>query len=201
MFHSNPHLKIRATGSYVPERKVSNQELVAEVDTFSKITDWSRRDCVFFGDGAGAAVLEKSDQDGLFTSQIYSNTVDVDGFTVRPGEKYFEMNGRAVYETGTRVLPKAIQDLLDTSGVKVSEVTAFIPHQPSIRILQATAQALGIPFEKFRTNMDRFGNTSGATIPLLLDEVNNKGELRRGGIVAFAAVGSGWTWGAALLRW
>jgi 3-oxoacyl-[acyl-carrier-protein] synthase-3 len=77
----------------------------------------------------------------------------------------------------------------------------MIPHQPSIKILQKTAEIIGLPFEKVMTNMDRYANTSGGTIPILLDEVNRTGKLTKGKIILFAAVGSGWTWGASIIKW
>jgi len=83
----------------------------------------------------------------------------------------------------------------------IDDIDLMIPHQPSIRILQKTAEIIGLPFEKVMTNMDKYANTSGATIPILLDEVNKSGKLKRGNIVLFAAVGSGWTYGASIIKW
>ena len=77
----------------------------------------------------------------------------------------------------------------------------MVPHQPSIRILEETAKIIGLPFEKVMTNMDRFANTSGGTIPILMDELNKVGKLKKGDIILFAAVGSGWTWGASIMKW
>ena len=176
--------------------------LVIGADTFSRITDWSRRDCVFFGDGAGAVVLQASPhEDGLFSSVLYADGRGHEGFTVLPRDPHFTMNARAVYETGTTVLTSAIQEVVGRNGLEMGQVTAFIPHQPSIRLLRRTAELIDVPFEKFHHNMARYANTSGGTIPLLLDEVNRAGHLHAGDIVVFAAVGSGWTWGAAVHRW
>jgi 3-oxoacyl-[acyl-carrier-protein] synthase-3 len=176
--------------------------LVIGSDTFSKITNWESRDCVFFGDGAGAAVVEASDDpDALFDSRLYSDTQETDNFTVYPDDRFFTMNGRAVYETGTRVLPEAILALLDKNELCIDDVRWIIPHQPSHLLLKETARKLGFPFERVRRNMDRYANTSGATIPLLFDEVHRSGDLQRGDLVVFAAVGSGWAWGAAVYRW
>ncbi len=176
--------------------------LIIGADTFSRITDWSRRDCVFFGDGAGAVVVSRtSDPRALFSSALYADGRGQDAFTVHRGEKYFSMVGREVYETGTRVLPEAITDVLKANGATVGDLRFLFPHQPSIRILQKTAEVLELPFERVMTNMDRYANTSGATIPLLLDEVRREGRINSGDLLAFAAVGSGWTWGAGLLRW
>ncbi len=106
-----------------------------------------------------------------------------------------------MYETGVQVLPKAINQVLADTGISIDEVDYLIPHQPSIRILKDTAEIIGLPFEKVMTNMDRYANTSGGTIPILLDEVNRAGKLKPGSLVLFAAVGSGWTYGASLIRW
>ena len=111
------------------------------------------------------------------------------------------MNGRAVYETATEVLPKAINQVLEDTGLAVSDIDYMIPHQPSIRILQKTAEIIGLPWEKVMTNMENYANTSGATIPILLDEVNKSGKLKKGDTILFAAVGSGWTYGASILKW
>jgi 3-oxoacyl-[acyl-carrier-protein] synthase-3 len=99
------------------------------------------------------------------------------------------------------VLPEAINNVLKRSNLNISDVDYLIPHQPSIRILKKTAEILGLPFEKVKTNMDRYANTSGGTIPILLDEVNRSGDLKKGDTIVLAAVGSGWTWGAAVLKW
>jgi 3-oxoacyl-[acyl-carrier-protein] synthase-3 len=111
------------------------------------------------------------------------------------------MNEKAVYETATKVLPEAINKVLKRCLIDLDDVNYFIPHQPSIRILKKTAEILGIPFEKVKTNMERYANTSGGTIPILLDEVNRSGALKDGDLLVFAAVGSGWTWGAAAMKW
>ncbi|MDD2995031.1 MAG: ketoacyl-ACP synthase III [Paludibacter sp.] len=194
---------------------VYNNVLVIGADTFSKITDWSRRDAVFFGDGAGAAVVTSSNvTEGFLAYRIYTDTEnEMLGFTIpgggseiplHPGnmqEQYFQMNGKAVFASATQALPKAINQVLEDTGLTIADIDLMIPHQPSIRILQKTAELIGLPFEKVMTNMDRYANTSGATIPILLDEVNRAGKLKHGDIILFAAVGSGWTYGASIIKW
>ena len=190
--------------------------VVVGADTFSKITDWKRRDAVFFGDGAGAAVFSNgSENEGFLSMRLYTDGRGKFNFTIPAGgseipasadsiEKglhYFQMNGRAVYETGTEVLPKAINQVLSDTGLTVSDIDFMIPHQPSIKILQKTAEIIGLDWEKVMTNMDRYANTSGGTIPILLDEVNKSGKLKKGDNILFAAVGSGWTYGAAIIKW
>jgi len=194
---------------------VYNNVLVIGADTFSKITDWTRRDAIFFGDGAGAAVMTSANvTEGFLAYRLYTYTKeDMLGFTIPGGgseiplspdnlnEQYFEMNGKSVYNTATMALPKAINQVLQDTGLSIHDIDLMIPHQPSIRILQKTAELIGLPFEKVMTNMDKYANTSGGTIPILLDEVNRSGKLQKGNIVLFAAVGSGWTYGASIIKW
>lgn len=196
---------------------VYNNVLIIGADTFSKITDWTRRDCIFFGDGAGAAVLTASNvTEGFLAYRLYTYTDDrMLGFTIPGGgselpltkdniednSQYFQMDGHAVYESATKVLPQAINQVLEDTGLTIDDIDIMIPHQPSIRILQKTAEIIGLPFDKVMTNMDKYANTSGATIPILLDECNRAGKLHKGDIVLFAAVGSGWTYGASIIKW
>jgi 3-oxoacyl-[acyl-carrier-protein] synthase-3 len=116
-------------------------------------------------------------------------------------EQYFKMNGKAVFNSAITVLPKAINQVLEDTGLSISDIDIMIPHQPSIKILQKTAEIIGLPFEKVMTNMDKYANTSGGTIPILLDEVNKADKLKKGSIVLFAAIGSGWTYGASIIKW
>jgi len=195
---------------------VYDNVLVIGADTFSKITDWERRDAVFFGDGAGAAVFSHGNiNEGFLAFRLYTDgrgkfyfTVPAGGSempateeSVKKGLHYFQMNGGAVYETATKVLPKAIYQVLADTGLSINDIDYMIPHQPSIKILQKTAEIIGLPWSKVMTNMDRYANTSGGTIPILLDEVNRSGKLKSGNILLFAAVGSGWTYGASILKW
>jgi len=195
---------------------VYDNVLVIGADTFSRIIDWTRRDAVFFGDGAGAAVISHSNVTGGFLAyRLYSDgrgknhfTIPAGGSefpashkTVGDGMHFFRMNGKAVYDTGTVVLPKAINQVLADTGLSIDDIDLMIPHQPSIKILQRTAEVIGLPFEKVMTNMDKYANTSGGTLPILLDEVNRAGKIKDGNIILFAAVGSGWTYGAAIIKW
>lgn len=194
---------------------VYNNILVIGADTFSKITDWTKRDAIFFGDGAGAAVISSANvTEGFLAYRLYTDTSkDMLGFTIPGGgseiplndsnlyEQYFQMNGKSVYESATKALPSAINQVLSDTGLSVDDIDIMIPHQPSIRILMKTAELIGLPFEKVMTNMDKYANTSGGTIPILLDEVNKSGRLKKGNIVLFAAVGSGWTYGASIIKW
>lgn len=194
---------------------VYDNVLCIGADTFSKIVDWKRRDCVFFGDGAGAAVLSHcNDNEGFWNFRLYSDGRGTEGFTIPAGGSEmpasldtlaqnlhtFRMDGKAVYNTATEVLPKAILSLLNDCNMSIDEIDYLIPHQPSIAILKKTAEIIGLPFSKVMTNMEKYANTSGGTIPILLDEVNRSGLLTKGKNILFAAVGSGWTWGAGIYK-
>lgn len=195
---------------------VYDNVLLIGADTFSKITDWNRRDCVFFGDGAGAAVFTSGEeQEGFQAFRLYSDgrgkwnwTIPAGGSetpasqeSIDQGLHYFQMNGKAVYDTAVDVLPKAINKVLDDTGLTVEDIDFMIPHQPSVKILEKTAEILGLPWEKVMTNMHEYANTSAGTIAILLDEVNKSGKLSKGSTILFAAVGSGWTYGASILKW
>lgn len=196
---------------------VYNNVLVIGADKFSSIIDWSRRDSVFFGDGAGAVVLTHThNEEGFLSYRLYTDTrenhlgftvpaggseIPIDNNILTQGLQYFQMDGKAVYNSAISVLPKAIKKVLDDTNLSISDVDIMIPHQPSIKILKKTAEIIGLPFEKVKTNMDKYANTSSGTIPILLDEVNQSGEIKKGNNILFAAVGSGWTYGAAIIKW
>jgi 3-oxoacyl-[acyl-carrier-protein] synthase III len=190
--------------------------LVIGADTFSKITDWGKRDAVFFGDGAGAAIVSHANvNEGFLAYRLFSDGRGKDKFTVLAGGSempssidtvnnklnYYKMNGKAVYNTAIKVLPKAINQVLADTGLSIEDIDFMIPHQPSIGILKKTAEIIGLPFEKVMTNMDKYANTSGGTIPILLDELNKTKKLKKGNTILFAAVGSGWTYGASIIKW
>lgn len=190
--------------------------LVIGADTFSTITDWSRRDAVFFGDGAGAMVLSATDDDkGFIDFLLYTDGTGKEHFTVpaggsekpssnesvQDGNHFFQMNGPEVFKTAVEVVPKCISEILHKNSMTIDEVDFMLPHQPSIRILQEVARKVDLPFEKVKTNMDRYANTSGGTIPIILDETKKNNEFSDGDLLLFAAVGAGWTWGTALYKW
>ena len=196
---------------------VYNNVLVIGADTFSRIVDWTRRDAVFFGDGSGAAVLTSANvTEGFLAYRLYTDSShDYLGFTIPAGGseipitpeileqrlQYFQMDGKAVFNSATQALPQAIYQVLEDTGLSIDDIDLMIPHQPSIKILKKTAEIIGLPFEKVMTNMDKYANTSSGTIPILLDEVNKSGKIHKGDNILFAAVGSGWTYGASIIKW
>lgn len=206
-----------SVGSQYIASGVYNNVLVIGADTFSKITDWTRRDAIFFGDGAGAAVISSANvHEGFLAYRLYTDTShDMLGFTIpgggseiplvedniTKGLQYFQMDGKAVFASATQALPKAINQVLEDTGLSIADIDIMIPHQPSIRILQKTAEIIGLPFEKVMHNMEKYANTSGGTIPILLDECHRSGKIKKGNIILFAAVGSGWTYGASIIKW
>jgi 3-oxoacyl-[acyl-carrier-protein] synthase-3 len=190
--------------------------LVIGADTFSNITDWSRRDAVFFGDGAGAILLSDTKEDkGFIDFILHTDGTGKEHFTIlgggseKPaskdsfdnGEHFFQMNGKEVYKTAIDVVPKCISEILKKNDLTIDEIKFLLPHQPSIKILQEIAKQVNLPFEKVKTNMDRYANTSGGTIPIILDETLKNNRLENGDLLLFAAVGAGWTWGTALYKW
>lgn len=184
------------------EADAADNVVVVGADTFSSITDWTDRSCVFFGDGAGAVVLQRSGSgDGLLALTLHADGSGREGFFVPSGGQHFRMDPHAVYRAGTSVLPEAIRTALTLAGRSLDDMRYVVPHQPSRRVLDETASQLGIPPDRILRNMDRYANTAGGTIPLLLDETVRGGKLDAGDEFLMAAVGSGWTWGAAVVKW
>ncbi len=204
-----------ATGVQYIRSGMYNNVLVIGADTFSNITDWSRRDAVFFGDGAGAILLSDTEEDkGFLDFVLHSDGTGKEHFTIPAGgsetptsqetidngQHFFQMNGREVYKTAIDVVPKCISEILIKNNRTIDEIKFLLPHQPSIKILQEIAKRINMPFEKVKTNMDRYANTSGGTVPIILDETFKNNELVAGDLLLFATIGAGWTWGTALYK-
>jgi 3-oxoacyl-[acyl-carrier-protein] synthase III len=176
--------------------------LVIGADTFSKVTDWNHRDCVVFGDGAGAVVLERKDREnGLFSSILLADGEGIDHFTVYPGDVHFSMVGKAVFDKATTAVPECILEILRINGLGLEDVSMIVPHQATAGVLRRIAAVLDIPFSRIQTNLELYANTAGATVPLLLDQVNRGGLLHEGDLLLLVSIGAGWTWGASLYRW
>jgi 3-oxoacyl-[acyl-carrier-protein] synthase-3 len=205
-----------ATGVQYIKSGMYKNVLVIGADTFSNITDWTRRDAVFFGDGAGSMVLSATTEDkGFLDFKLYTDGSGKDHFTIpgggseKPttsdsfanGDQFFQMNGPEVYKTAIEVVPKCIDEILTKNNCSIEDIKFLLPHQPSIKILQEVARRVNMPFEKVKTNMDRYANTSGGTIPIILDETLKNNKFQKDDLLLFAAVGAGWTWGTALYKW
>ncbi len=188
--------------------------LVIGSETFSRILDWNdRTTCVLFGDGAGAVVIEAQQQPGtsadrgVLTSHLradgrYRNKLYVDGgpsSTRTVG--HLRMEGRAVFKHAVAMITDVIDDTFKATGTSADDIDWFVPHQANKRIIDDSAHKLGIAPEKVILTVDRHGNTSAASIPLALSVGVADGRIKRGDLVLLEAMGGGFTWGAALVRW
>jgi 3-oxoacyl-[acyl-carrier-protein] synthase-3 len=173
--------------------------LLVASETYSKLTDWSRRDCVFFGDGSGAVVLQR-DETSYCEIDLYADGTGKEAFTVHHGD-YFSMIGKEIYKGGTTKLPSSIQSLLERTGVDKNDITHVIPHQPSINILKKTAEILDVDFSKFATSMGEYANTAGASIPITLNKLYEQNKLKKNDLLLLTTIGSGWVWGSGLIKW
>jgi 3-oxoacyl-[acyl-carrier-protein] synthase-3 len=183
--------------------------LVVGTEVFSRILDWNDRGtCVLFGDGAGAVILEASDEPGILASALhadgsYSDILSVPGNVCGGkivGSPFLQMDGQAVFKFAVKVLADVARETLDQAGMKPGDIDWLIPHQANIRIIQATAKKLGVPMEKVVTTVERHGNTSAASIPLALDAAVREGKIKPGDTLMLEGVGGGFTWGAVLLK-
>ena len=173
--------------------------LLVASETYSKLTDWSRRDCVFFGDGSGAVVLQR-DETNYCEIDLYADGTGKEAFTVHHGD-YFSMIGKEIYKGGTTKLPSSIQSLLERTGVDKNNITHVVPHQPSINILKKTAEILDVDFSKFATSMGEYANTAGASIPITLNKLYEQYKLKKNDLLLLTTIGSGWVWGSGLIKW
>ena len=188
--------------------------LVIGAETFSRILDWNdRTTCVLFGDGAGALVVEAQMQPGartdrgILTTHLRSDgrhrsKLYVDGgpsSTQTVGQ--LRMEGRAVFKHAVAMITDVIEDAFKVTGITANDIDWFVPHQANKRIIDDSAEKLGIAAEKVVITVDRHGNTSAASIPLALDVAIKDGRIKRGDLVLLEAMGGGFTWGSALVRW
>jgi 3-oxoacyl-[acyl-carrier-protein] synthase III len=181
--------------------------LVVGAEVFSRILDWEDRGtCVLFGDGAGAVVLEASNEPGILSSVLhadghYHDILSVPGQVCNGGVSgKLQMDGQAVFMFAVRVLGDTAVELMDAAGLPMSALDWLVPHQANIRILQSTARRLDLPMEKVVVTVAEHGNTSAASVPLALDAAVRDGRIRAGQNVMLEAVGGGFTWGGVLLR-
>ena len=195
---------------------LADSALVAGTETLSKITNWhDRSTCVLFGDGAGAVVLERVSDGGFLGFELGSDgeggkelSIPAGGSrnpvtaeTVAQEMHFLQMNGREVYRFATRILVSSAEKLLEECGLTVDEIDLYIPHQANKRIIDHAARNLGIPEEKIFVNVQKYGNTSSASIPLCLAEAVADGRLLKGTRVLMTGMGAGLTWGSAYTIW
>jgi 3-oxoacyl-[acyl-carrier-protein] synthase III len=195
---------------------LAENALVVGSETLSKIINWhDRSTCVLFGDGAGAVVLERVSGGGFVGFELGSDgeggkelSVPAGGSrnpvtaeTVAQELHFLRMNGREVYKFATRVLVSSAEKLLDECGLTVEDIDLYIPHQANKRIIDHAARNLGIPEDKIFINLQKYGNTSSASIPLCLAEAVGDGRLREGTRVLMTGMGAGLTWGSAYTVW
>ncbi len=191
--------------------------LVIGAETLSRAVDWTDRNtCVLFGDGAGAVILEAQQGDsGVLSCHLHSDGNYLEllyqpGFGAKhpPSVEgleaklpYLKMQGNEVFKVAVRSLTEVSKEALDANGYSCTDVGLFIPHQANRRILEATTKRLGLTDEQSFINVNKYGNTSGATIPIALDEAYHQGLLKEGDLILSAAFGGGFTWGSTLIRW
>jgi 3-oxoacyl-[acyl-carrier-protein] synthase-3 len=191
--------------------------LVIGAEILSRIVNWEDRNtCILFGDAAGAVIVEAGEGDhGILSTHLHADGTQLEllyqpGFGTKhlPSEQalkdrnyFLQMQGNEVFKVAVRSMSGVADIALKANDMTPADVDLFIPHQANVRILKATAKKIGLRDDQVYINVDRFGNTSGATIPLALDEANRAGRLKKGDIVLLDAFGGGFTWAATLLRW
>ncbi len=184
-------------------RTGANQRvLVIGAETFSRILDWDDRStAVLFGDGAGAAVVGEVAEGGYLGGILGADGSGGPLLNVPKGGGCVFQNGREVYKFAVNILGEAAAQAVESVGLQTTDVDLFIPHQANIRIIEKAAERMGLPMEKVFVNLDRYGNTSAASIPLALDEAVRAGRIKPGDLVVLVGFGAGLTWGANVLRW
>ena len=186
--------------------------LVIGSEVLSRIVDWTdRKTCVLFGDGAGAVVLEKSDQvaplhchgsDGSAAKVLYARGPASPPASVLESEGYYiVMDGREVFRFAVRAMEDSIRQSVAAAGISMEDITYVLPHQANKRIIAAVGKALTMPPEKMLVNVENYGNTSSASIPLALCEAWEEGRLNDGDIIVMVAFGGGLAWGASVVEW
>jgi 3-oxoacyl-[acyl-carrier-protein] synthase-3 len=200
---------------YIRSGKV-NKALVVGSDTLSRFINWEDRGtCILFGDGAGAVVLGASENgsgilstklrtDGSYVKTLYvpagGSLKPARPETVRNNEHTISMNGKEVFKTAVRSMEEISRQALEEAGITIDQVSLVVPHQANKRIIVALAERLGVPMEKVMVNLDKYGNTSAASIPVALDEAKRQGRIKPGDIVLLNAFGAGFAWGAAVVK-
>lgn len=187
--------------------------LIIGAETLSKVVDWTDRGtCILFGDGAGAAVVRASET-GIIRTLMGSDGTK--GWTlecqarnlgncvngIKPELGFMKMDGKEVFKFAVRKVPEIVAQILEDAQMDPEEIKYFVLHQANFRILEAASRRLKVPMDRIPVNIDRYGNTSAASVPILLDELKRDGKLERGDKLVLTGFGSGMTWGATLLEW
>ncbi len=190
--------------------------LVIGAETLSKITDFEdRATCILFGDGAGAAIIGESDTPGILSFCLGANGDAGDllhmpggGSRIPPSEEslknkchFLKMEGRDVFKEAVKALESSSLEAIKSADLTPDEIDIFIPHQANYRILEAVRKRIGLPEEKVFSNLEKYGNTSSASVPIALDEAVRSGRVKKGDTLLFSVFGAGFTWGAAVVRW
>ena len=191
--------------------------LIVGAETLSKIVNWKDRStCILFGDGGGAAVIEVSEDDesGIINTYSISEGDKGDALTAEANsvinpfvkeenikEQYIKMNGREVFKFATRAMVTSINKVLENTGYTLDDVDYIIPHQANLRIIDYAARKLNLEMEKFYTNLNKVGNTSSASVPIALADLNKEAKLKTGDLIVLVAFGGGLTCGATLIKW
>jgi 3-oxoacyl-[acyl-carrier-protein] synthase-3 len=197
--------------------KLFKRVLVVGAEILSKFTDWEdRTTCVLFGDGAGAAILEATaEEKGILSAKIHSDGSMWDllqtpgGGSRKPASRetirrrlhFIKMKGNETFKVAVRTLENLVTETLDENNLKPSQLSLLIPHQANLRIIKATAERLKLPLERVMINIDRYGNTSAASVPIALDEAVKAGRVKEGDHILLEAFGGGVTWASALIKW
>lgn len=190
-------------GSQYVETRRAKRVLVIGAETISRLVDWTdRTTCVLFGDAAGAVVLERVEFGyGFLASYTGADGSGADLLEVSADSRFIKMNGNEVYKFAARVSIDAATKALKKAGLHREDIDFFVPHQANARITEAAAKRLKLPSAKVVSNIDKYGNTSTASIPLALDELWQSGRLKYGNILLTVGFGAGLTWGANVIRW
>jgi 3-oxoacyl-[acyl-carrier-protein] synthase-3 len=192
--------------------------LVVGAEKMSGILDFEDRStCVLFGDGAGAAVISLeavanvgvlgsiSGADGsnpsLLQQPAGGSAIPASSESVAARQHFLKMNGKEIFKSAVRVMCQASTDILDQQGYRSEDLDLVIPHQANMRIIESLAKRLNIPMEKFHNNLDRYGNTSAASVPIALDEAYRAGRIKSGDLILLVAFGAGLTWASTLIKW
>jgi 3-oxoacyl-[acyl-carrier-protein] synthase-3 len=175
--------------------------LLIGADQFSKITDFDNRNCVFFGDAAGAMIIASTDGDSFLSVEVNSEGSGWRSFHTNRELGTFHMTASEVAKSANSKLPKSIKSICEFSGISVADISWFITHQPSKPVLDSLERELGLQQGKLFRNLEFRGNTAGATIPLLFDEMRISSLAQKGDYLCFSAIGAGWVWGSAILKW